>query len=340
MITSGSNGYTANAGYNLVTGLGTPVANLLVSDLVAYQGPGTTYAGPTVGALQDATLSNTWSSGGGTNNVFSVFSAITISNSRLDHGQAPGAAGAMNVPSSGGPAHDVLASQRVVTPLTTSGTNLGPERGSSSQTGPAQCVGAATTSVSLSQPSQSPATVTITPVIAGLGTHESAWSAAKMAMSSPVHSGNSARATATAFEALDGMYSSRSRTRLVTDAVLDDLVTDSALWPAPAGYGSITIPVLSADSVIRDPVNDETLPQIDRPLPPSDSAAALVVLGLAAGLWARGRAPQVRTGAGLERCFLPASTAPAATDEGASLESREVLPARSFPADHRRALPC
>ena len=34
-ITSGSNGYTAGAGYNLVTGLGTPVANLLVSDLVA-----------------------------------------------------------------------------------------------------------------------------------------------------------------------------------------------------------------------------------------------------------------------------------------------------------------
>ena len=69
MITSGSNGYTANAGYNLVTGLGTPLANLLVPDLVAYQGPGTTYAGATVGALQDATLINTGSSGGGINDV-------------------------------------------------------------------------------------------------------------------------------------------------------------------------------------------------------------------------------------------------------------------------------
>ena len=59
VITSGNNGYTANAGYNLVTGLGTPVANLLVPDLIAYQGPGTTYAGPTVGPLQDATLSDT-----------------------------------------------------------------------------------------------------------------------------------------------------------------------------------------------------------------------------------------------------------------------------------------
>ena len=37
-----------------MTGLGTPVANLLVPDLVAYQGPGTTYSGPTVGPLQDA----------------------------------------------------------------------------------------------------------------------------------------------------------------------------------------------------------------------------------------------------------------------------------------------
>ena len=77
-ITGGSNGYAANAGYNLVSGLGTPVANLLVSDLVAYQGPGTTYAGPTVGALQDATLDGTWSSGGDTHNVFSVLNVVTV----------------------------------------------------------------------------------------------------------------------------------------------------------------------------------------------------------------------------------------------------------------------
>ncbi|HTQ39236.1 MAG TPA: SdrD B-like domain-containing protein [Pirellulales bacterium] len=37
-IASGNNGYSAQAGYNLVTGLGTPVANLLVTDLVAYNG--------------------------------------------------------------------------------------------------------------------------------------------------------------------------------------------------------------------------------------------------------------------------------------------------------------
>ncbi len=41
VITSGNNGYSAAAGYNLVTGLGTPVANLLVPDLVAGNFPST-----------------------------------------------------------------------------------------------------------------------------------------------------------------------------------------------------------------------------------------------------------------------------------------------------------
>ena len=77
-ITGGSNGYPANAGYNLVTGLGTPIADSLVPDLVAYQGPGTAYAGPTVGPLQDATLSGSWTAGGDTANVFSVFNAMPV----------------------------------------------------------------------------------------------------------------------------------------------------------------------------------------------------------------------------------------------------------------------
>jgi hypothetical protein len=70
VINSGSNGYTAGPGYNLVTGLGTPIANLLVPDLIAYQ-PGSTYSGPTVGPLQDTYLVSTnpggGDSGGGSN---------------------------------------------------------------------------------------------------------------------------------------------------------------------------------------------------------------------------------------------------------------------------------
>jgi Bacterial Ig-like domain (group 3)/Right handed beta helix region len=78
VISGGSNGYTASASYNLVTGLGTPVANLLVPDLVAYQGPATPYAGPTVARLQNANLVNTGAGAGGTIDVFSVFDSLTV----------------------------------------------------------------------------------------------------------------------------------------------------------------------------------------------------------------------------------------------------------------------
>ena len=78
VIAGGNNGYSASAGYNLVTGLGTPVANRLVPDLVAYAGPGTTYAGPKVGPLQNATLVNTAADGSGGLDEFSVLDALTM----------------------------------------------------------------------------------------------------------------------------------------------------------------------------------------------------------------------------------------------------------------------
>ena len=90
LISGGSNGYSAGAGYNLVTGLGTPVANLLVSDLVAYQGPSTSYSGPTVGPLQNASLNGDWTGSGGPTNVFSVFDSLTVTNFGLNHARAKG----------------------------------------------------------------------------------------------------------------------------------------------------------------------------------------------------------------------------------------------------------
>jgi hypothetical protein len=78
VIAGGNNGYSAGAGYNLVTGLGTPVANLLVADLAAYQGAGTSYSGATVAPLQDASLVNTGSTNSGPMDVFSVFDSITL----------------------------------------------------------------------------------------------------------------------------------------------------------------------------------------------------------------------------------------------------------------------
>jgi len=77
-ITSGNNGYSASAGYNLVTGLGTPVASSLVPDLIAYQGPGTTYSRPTAGPLQNSGLVNTGTGDSGPMDIFSVFDSFTV----------------------------------------------------------------------------------------------------------------------------------------------------------------------------------------------------------------------------------------------------------------------
>jgi hypothetical protein len=132
-VTSGSNGYSAGAGYNLVTGLGTPVANLLVSDLVAYQGPGTSYSGPTVGPLQNAILDGNWTGSGGPTNVFSVLDALPAPGSGLefayyddqsagksapDRTTAPGLAG-------GSSAADNLVSPAQLLPQATVGAGLG-----------------------------------------------------------------------------------------------------------------------------------------------------------------------------------------------------------------------
>jgi hypothetical protein len=76
-IETGTNGYSAQSGYNLVTGLGTPVASLLIANLAAYQ-PGTIDSGPKVAPLQNATLAFTGSDTGGSDNVFSVFDSLTI----------------------------------------------------------------------------------------------------------------------------------------------------------------------------------------------------------------------------------------------------------------------
>ena len=265
-ITSGSNGYTANAGYNLVTGLGTPVANLLISDLVAYQGPGTTYAGPTVGALQDATLDATWSNGGDTHNVFSVLNALTVSSIGLAHGQGTSAFG---MPlSSGTQAQDVVATQKADTPATTLGTSPGLASGSSWQAACVRALGAATTSSTLGQSSQQSATVTIMPVSASTGAHAVAWSPAKAAVRSAVNLVNPAGSTASPSEVFDGLTTSRNHARHLSDAVLDDLATDSALWPAFDGYGTIKLPLLSRERVIRDPESGDRLLLSDRPQTP------------------------------------------------------------------------
>ena len=71
VIASGNNGYSAAAGYNLVTGLGTPVANLLVPDLIAGNFPATGRVAA-AGAAQLVNSSSSGSVNAGPLNVFDV----------------------------------------------------------------------------------------------------------------------------------------------------------------------------------------------------------------------------------------------------------------------------
>jgi hypothetical protein len=77
VIASGTNGgYNAAPGYNLVTGLGTPIGNLLVADMVAGNYPATGQVAPVSSTLNaNAGFSG---SGGGTFNVFNVRSPLSV----------------------------------------------------------------------------------------------------------------------------------------------------------------------------------------------------------------------------------------------------------------------
>ena len=83
-ITTGSNGYSAGPGYNLVGGLGTPIANLLVNDLAAYAGSTAVPAGRIALSGAEATLSNT--NFGATNALTGVANAFAVVNVELASG--------------------------------------------------------------------------------------------------------------------------------------------------------------------------------------------------------------------------------------------------------------
>jgi hypothetical protein len=288
IITSGSNGYNAHAGYNLVTGLGTPVANRFIPDLVAYSGPGTTYGGPKVGALQDATLVSTGWGGSGTPNVFGVFNSLTVSSSGLAHGEGSSAASAISMPTAGTLVQDVVASHSLVTPVMSLQTTLPGAAGSTWQPGSVPDLGRATHSSLLGQTSPSPARVTIAPVAASLAPRAAATSTAQAAWSAPRDSGKTGGAPATHRDVLDGLIRSGHRTSLLPDGLLDDLAADAVLGLPQQGIGVVTMPLLPTDGATRDPVLGDPLSQPDQSLRPADGAAGLAVLALAIGFWAGG----------------------------------------------------
>jgi subtilase family serine protease len=144
-ITSGFNGYSAQAGYNLVTGLGTPKANLLVTDLLADQGvrmsviaapSGATGSGASVTSSSHQTVrastssSNGPGSGSGTSTSLGSTASSTATAAPTATGQAVNASsvsafGTTSVSSAQMPTTLAAPVQSAASPITAAPPSLG-----------------------------------------------------------------------------------------------------------------------------------------------------------------------------------------------------------------------
>ena len=274
-IASGNNGYTASSGYNLVTGLGTPVANLLVPDLVAYQGAGTVYTGPPVAALQDATLVDAGSSGAGTTDVFSVFDALTMSSAGFGSGPDTGAASTAAAAMIVAPGQGAAASHSAAAPVTAIGNAAGPALGASQQNAPAHTLVATTTWNSLGETSQSRAAMTSTLASESSGTLQPSFAGAQAGVSAPVDNTLVVPPALSHREIIAGLVQSRPRTGLVVDAVLHELAGGSILWPLRRGNEITALRVLPVTCALANQLPATICPRAIVPRRPPTSRRGL-----------------------------------------------------------------
>ncbi len=232
VIASGTNGYSAGAGYNLVTGLGTPVASLLVPDLVAYHGSSTSYAGPTVAPLQNVGSVNPGgTSDGGPTDVFSVFDALTLTGDAAGYAQ-PQVLGAGH----GSPPSDTLAP-------------ASPGRNSASPAIAAVISSGPTTSLAATMMPSSPAAVGLPLVSVRVAAQQPGWLTSRSGVNNPSIPRHSVALQRTD-RGLSAPSSARIRGMRLADSVLDELASDTRLvrwWTARA---SLVPAILPWDGVI------------------------------------------------------------------------------------------
>jgi Bacterial Ig-like domain (group 3)/MBG domain (YGX type)/Right handed beta helix region len=290
VISSGFNGYNAGPGYNLVSGLGTPIANLLVSDLVVYQSGTFTPSGPTVAPVQDANLVYTGTNDGGTTDAFAVFNSLIDTNAAFRSDRAALSASVASLSATLQP--DGTESQAVVTRVAMSESSLGlllPGAGQPGQL--AQVLGTTTISNPSGQNPGFAVSITTAPVYASLAAPPAARSTAQASASAiaPVTYFDPARSPASDQGVLDEYRPSIAWTGRVYDAVLDELAGDMILPPAHRGSESIAIGGHATTQGALEPVPGDPRQQISLPSLQIDHVARLGVLGLAAGFWIRAR---------------------------------------------------
>jgi len=285
-IASGNNGYTSGAGYNLVTGLGTPVASSLVPDLVAYRGPGTTYSGSTVAALQDANLVNSGTSSGSPIDVFSVFDSFTVPDSGLGLAQHAG------------PSSDINTNVRYQPPAP-GVAGLALAGGSFAQGGHAFGPSSASNLSTLSLAPLSTAGVTGAQVAMNLLPQRPGWSPAQPRASSRFPSAPELSVVLPGIGAAQDPLRLPAQLRaslpLVADSVLDELAADALLRRGRTQSRPIDIPALSLAGVAEASMPTDPMPEQNRPEEPGGLLARLAVTLLSAGFWGyRARTLNVR----------------------------------------------
>ena len=221
-----------------MTGLGTPVANLLVPDLIAYQGPGTSYAGSPVGPLQDATLVNTGTSDSGPIDVFSVFDSLTVTGNGFGDAQGQVLSTDLASPMNGAMA-TAGAGRIVASPVVATGFTSGP----ASSLSPAGLT------------PLPPAGVGMTPVATSFISQQPAWSTVQPVVIAPT---NSERFVVLQRADLD-IVAVPSATKPPTGLVLERVLEELAFEP---GLGrSLSLRHKTADSVLDELVSYEVLRQ-------------------------------------------------------------------------------
>jgi hypothetical protein len=290
VIASGGNDYNANASDDLLTGLGTPVANRLVPDLIAYQASGTTDDLLSTRPLQAGTFAaGALSHGGGTTGAFDVFNVLTAKGSDLRGALIPDSSLVEHRASS-------LVNLMQSVPGTTTavpafGSPFALSIGSSSIHGPAQSPFASSNPMSTIVTSAPLYGVTSSASSTGLAPQWPVGSTPRLAAVS-----QNAQEHQTPYPAMprweldadaDSFLLESPRSALVAESVLDNAAVSLLLSRGQGGSAPASVPGLAPPVVIGALDATGRGAQQDEGVPSATSAVGMVAIGLAAGMWAR-----------------------------------------------------
>ncbi len=263
-----------------MTGLGTPVANLLVSDLVAYQSGTFVASGPTVGALQNTTLTDTGASGSGTTNVFSVFDSV------IDAGNGLGSG------------HDAVGNSGMTTPLAPApapaAANQAPSTGFFLQTGHGQGPGTVTNPGSFGAMPISPSEVTVIATTTSLGSRQPAGPTVRPGVKTRSSYEQVAVSQRIDHDSALGVIPKRFHARQMADSVLDELALDAVWSRGPIADETGGLPVLWVPGITETQAGQRQARSADpgfNPVPAGNSAgftARLAAILVAVGWWGGG----------------------------------------------------